>query len=414
MRSSVTVSLKLRRWALFALFFIPGISMASWVTRTPAIRDQLEASTAQMGLVLFGLSVGSMLGILSSGALVTRFGARPVIAAGTAFIVAGLPVIGLGVALGSIAAVTAGLFVFGVGMGVGDVAMNVEGADVEKAGRRPFLPALHGCFSLGTVVGAVLGIAATAAQFPVTWHLVIVGVLGLGIFTWAVGNVIPGTGRTPRLRQAKTGAVATPAIWKDTRLVLIGVIVLAMALAEGTANDWLPLIMVDGHGFGETLGSSIFAVFAAAMTVGRFAGGPVIARLGRAPVLAISAAFATAGLAVVAFVDHQAAAAIAVVLWGLGASLGFPVALSAAGDSGPDPAIRVSLVATIGYGAFLVGPPMLGFVGEQVGLRNALVIPMIVVMIAMTLSPAVRSRVVPVQPDVPLPLASGAGADARR
>ncbi|MGC0274798.1 MFS transporter [Pseudactinotalea sp. Z1739] len=389
----MTVSLTRRRWALFALFFVPGLSLASWVTRTPAIRDLLHASTAQMGLVLFGLSVGSMLGILCSGALVAKFGGRPVIAAGIAGVALSMPVIGLGAGAGAAWVVAAGLFVFGLGLGAADVAMNVEGADVERAGRRPFLPALHGCFSLGTVVGALAGIGATATGFPVVWHLVLTGALGAGVFGAAIRSVLPGTGRVPLLRaDGSAGTAATPPIWKDARLVLIGVIVLAMALTEGTANDWLPLIMVDGHGFGEAWGSAIFAVFAASMTLGRFAGGPVIARLGRALVLGISAGFALLGLVVVAFVDSQFTAVAAVVLWGLGASLGFPVALSAAGDSGPNPAVRVSLVATIGYIAFLVGPPLLGFVGEQVGLRHALVIPMIVVLVAMFLSPAVKNR----------------------
>ncbi|MGO1896805.1 MAG: MFS transporter, partial [Brachybacterium sp.] len=82
----------------------------------------------------------------------------------------------------------------------------------------------------------------------------------------------------------------------------------------------------------------------------------------------------------------------AVVLWGLGASLGFPLALSAAGDSGPNPAARVALASTIGYLAFLVGPPTLGLLGEQVGLRAALVVPLAVVLMGVALAPAAAQR----------------------
>src|SRR5699024_3143237 len=85
----------------------------------------------------------------------------------------------------------------------------------------------------------------------------------------------------------------------------------------------------------------------------------------------VSALFAAVGLALVAYVDHQAVAVTAVVLWGPGASLGFPLALSAAGDSSPNPAARVALASIIGYLAFLVGPPLLGFLGEAVGLIAA-------------------------------------------
>jgi fucose permease len=174
--------------------------------------------------------------------------------------------------------------------------------------------------------------------------------------------------------------------------VLIGGVVLAMALAEGTATDWLPLIMVDGHGFGATMGSTVFALFAAAMTVGRFSGGPIVARVGRSRVLMVSALFAAAGLALIALVDSPTVAVVSVILWGLGASLGFPLALSAAGDSGDNPAARVALASTIGYLAFLVGPPTLGFLGDEIGLRYALVVPLAVVLVAALIAPATAPR----------------------
>lgn len=384
--------LRRRRWALFALFFLPGLCMSSWVTRTPAVRDLLEASTAEMGMVLFGLSVGSMIGILSSGPLVMRLGARPVVLLGSVLIVVAMPTIATGAIAGMPLLAAFGLALFGGGMGGGEVAMNVEGADVEALGKRPFLPALHGCFSLGTVIGAGLGILANAAAFSVVTHLVLIGILGTGLITWALRSIPAGTGLVSPAERAQQTATPAPAIWKDSRLILIGCIVLAMALAEGTANDWLPLVMVDGHGLDATLGSAVYAIFAASMTVGRFAGGPIVARVGRSRVLMVSALFAAVGLSLVAYVDNQAVAVTAVVLWGLGASLGFPLALSAAGDSGTNPAARVALASTIGYLAFLVGPPLLGFLGEAVSLRGALTVPLVVVLIAALLAPATAPR----------------------
>src|SRR5699024_5836632 len=237
-----------------------------------------------------------------------------------------------------------------------------------------------------------LGILATAAAFPVVAHLVLAGVVGAALLLWAMRAIAPGVGRVDAAERAAQATTPRPAIWKDTRLVLIGGIVLAMALAEGTANDWLPLVMVDGHGFDATMGSTVFALFAAAMTAGRFAGGPVVARVGRSRVLGVSALFAATGLALISFVDSQPVALVAVVLWGLGASLGFPLAPSAAGDAGPNPAARVALASTIGYLAFLVGPPTLGLLGEEVGLRGAPVVPLAVVLVAVLLAPATAPR----------------------
>ncbi|SKC42399.1 MFS transporter [Krasilnikoviella flava] len=390
----MTASLRARRNALFALFFLNGIAISSWVTRTPDVRDLVGASTGQMGLILFGLSVGSMIGIVVSGPFVSRWGTRPVMGVGVATMAVGVAVVGVGAALGSGPLVALGLGLVGCGMGGGEIALNIEGAEVERLLGRSEMPAMHGFFSLGTVVGAVAGMVLTAVAFPVVAHLLIAAVVMLAGLAVAIRSVPAGVGR----RVAAGGVAAgpaevekAPAVWKDTRLLLIGGIILALAMAEGTANDWLPLVMVDGHGFDAALGSAVYAVFAASMTIGRFVGGRFVDRYGRAAVLCASALVSAAGLALVIFVDHQWVAAGAAVLWGLGASLGFPVAISAAGDSGENPAARVSLAATLGYVAFLVGPPVLGFLGEHYGLRSALIVVLVLVAAAAFLAPAART-----------------------
>ncbi|MFE4058248.1 MFS transporter [Streptomyces sp. NPDC059096] len=385
----MTTELAQRRTAVFALFFIPGLTISSWVSRTPDVRDLVGASTAEMGLILFGLAAGSMVGVLFSGPLVALWGARPVIAAGTTAVAAGAGVIGIGAGAGSGFGVALGLALFGLGMGGGEVALNVEGAEVERLLGRSTMPAMHGFFSLGTVVGALGGMGLTAVEFPVLVHLAVVAAVVLCVLFFVIRRVPHGVGRRSDARHRETGADRTP-VWKDTKLLLIGCVILALAMAEGTANDWLPLVMVDGHGFDPALGSAVYAAFAAAMTVGRFAGGRVVDRFGRAAALCASALVGAVGLALVIFVDHQAVAAAAAVLWGLGASLGFPVALSAAGDSGEDSAARVSLAATVGYVAFLVGPPSLGYLGEHFGLRQALLLVLVLVAAAAFATPAAR------------------------
>ncbi|ASO21667.1 fucose permease [Actinoalloteichus hoggarensis] len=382
--------LRRRRSALLLAFFIPGISMSSWITRTPAIRDILGASTSEMGLVLFGLSVGSMSGILSAGLLVRRFGTRPVAAVGLTLMIVGMATIALGAVTSVAVVVAAGLAFFGGGMGSAEIAINIEGSVVERIQGRPLLTTLHGCFSLGTVAGAVAGIALTAADFPVALHLSLIALITIPAAVWAVRAIPAGTGIGARTPEAPSTPRASAAIWRDSRLVLIGLIVLAMALAEGAANDWLPLLMVDGHGFDATAGSLIFAGFAASMTIGRFSGGFFLSRFGRVAVVRASAVFGVIGLALVIFAEHPGLAGAAVVFWGLGTSLGFPISISAAGDSPHDAARRVSAVATTGYVAFLVGPPLLGFLGDEYGLRGAMVVVLTFVLAAVFLAPAVR------------------------
>jgi len=388
----VLIDAKKRRLALFALFLLPGLAWSSWITRTPDVRDQLGATTAEMGLILFGLSVGSILGVLASGPLTARLGARPVIGVGASLVVLSMFTVGIGTAVAQPVLVAAGLLIFGAGMGAAEIAMNIEGAEVERLLNASVLPALHGSFSLGTVIGSLLGIVSTAADIPVLWHLTVIGVVELIIVVVFFRMIPAGTGRFVKVATPAAGRATGGGVWTDRRLLLIGVIILAMAMAEGSANDWLPLLMVDGHGFDATSGSIIFTAFAVAMTVGRFTGGWFLDRFGRTKVMRVCVTLAGIGLALVIFSDNAVVAGCAVVLWGLGASLGFPVTISAAGESGPNAAARVSVVATIGYVAFLVGPPLLGFIGEANGLRTALLVVLGLVVLAAFLTPALEPR----------------------
>ncbi|WP_306209169.1 MFS transporter [Actinoplanes sp. RD1] len=385
-----------RRTGLFLLFFIPGLLLSSWVTRTPDVRDLLDASTAEMGIVLFGLSAGSMLGVLGSGAFVSRFGARPVITVGISAVLLGMPVIALGAHLSQSVLVGAGLFLCGFGIGGGEVAMNVDGADVERVSGRILLPTLHGFYSLGTVLGAATGMLLTLAGLPVVWHLLIVTAIAVPVAVFSVRRLPYGVGRQPRRAPAAEQAgTPAPKLWREPALLLIGAIVLALALAEGAANDWLPLIMVDGHDLSPALSSGVYLVFNIAMATGRFVGGWLLRRFTRPVILCASAVTGAIGLLLIIVVDNQAVASGAALLWGLGAALGFPVALSAAADSGSNSTARVSLVASLGYVAFLVGPPALGFIGDHYSLRSAMILVLALVTLAAVLAPAMRARNLP-------------------
>ena len=148
-------------------------------------------------------------------------------------------------------------------------------------------------------------------------------------------------------------------------------------------------LMVDGHGFSPTSGSLIYAGFTLGMTVGRFTGGWFIDRYSRVAVVRASALMGALGIGLIIFVDSARVAGVSVVLWGLGASLGFPLTISAASDTGPDAPTRVSVVATTGYLAFLVGPPLLGYLGEHYGLRSAMLVVLALVILAAIVAKAV-------------------------
>lgn len=377
-----------RTWALCAFFFLPGLLMASWATRTPTIRDVLSVSISEMGIVLFGLSVGSMAGILCSGWLVKRFGTRPVIRSGISMVFVGMGLMSLALWLASPWLFALGLAGLGGGMGSAEVAVNVEGAMVERLRKKTLLPMMHGFYSLGTLTGAGLGMALTGAGMRADLHLLLAALIIVIPGLMALSAIPGGTGQQDATAQSQSVRSQRP-FWKDSQLLLIGLIVLAMAFAEGSANDWLPLLMVDGHGFSPTSGSLIYAGFTLGMTLGRFGGGWFIDRYSRVAVVRASAVLGALGIAMVIFIDSAFIAGISVIFWGLGASLGFPLTISAASDTGPDAPTRVSVVATTGYLAFLVGPPLLGFLGEHYGLRNAMLVVLALVIVAAFVARAV-------------------------
>lgn len=383
---------ELSRWrnAVFAIFALNGLAISTWLSRTPRVRDLLHASTAEMGWIVFGIAVGSIVGLTLSSHLLATFGARRTILVTVLGSAVGLLIAGFGAStLENPVVVVAGLVVFGMSNGALDVSMNVEGAAAERALNRTVMPLFHAAFSGGTMVGAGLGALAEKLGVPVLAHVSIV----------AVGLIIGGFISITRLQLhpdaqpaetlAAEGWRDRLAIWKDRRTLLIGLVVLGMAFAEGSANDWLALAMVDGHGVSNSSGALILGVFLTAMTVGRIVGVKVLDRFGRVPVLRATAVLAVVGLAIVIFTPTPVAI-FGVVLWGLGASLGFPVGMSAAADDPATAGARVSAVATIGYVAFLVGPPLLGFLGEHIGLLRALLLVLVLVALAGVMSSAAR------------------------
>ncbi|WP_144751283.1 MFS transporter [Curtobacterium pusillum] len=386
------------RAALFATSTMTGFGIASWITRTPAVRDELGASIEAMGIVLLGLSIGSMIGILGAGVLVRRLGTRPLIVLGGMLPVAGMLLVALLAPAQVAVGVWAGLFLVGFGSGVAEIGLNVEAAAVERQLSRPVVPVLHACFSLGTVIGGAAGIVLTAVSTPVVVHLLVAAVVMAGLATFAAVNLRPVPRAVP---DPSAAAVATPRLRSviTWQVLLIAVITLAMAFAEGAASDWLPLLMTTDHGAPEAVGSLVFTGFALAMFVGRSAGTPLVARFGRAPVIRVCAAVGVVGVLLVVVSPNPVLTAAAAGVWGLGIALGFPLAISAAGDHPTDGDRRVSVVATAGYIAFLAGPPALGFLGEHLGLQTAMLVPAALLVVALLAAPATRSRALsPIQP----------------
>lgn len=364
-------SVRRAMWAVAAVFTLNGFAFASWVSRIPSARNALGLQPGPLGLVLLGMSVGAVLSLPLAGLIVTRFGPGTTVAVTSLTMAVGLTTVAVGTGVG-VLPVVLGLFLMGLGQGSWDVAMNVEGAAVEQRLGRSIMPRFHAGFSIGTVVGALLGSAAAAAGLPVSTHLVVIAVAVAVLAPLSSRAFLPSVAADSPQAAPAAPAGAVGAAWREPRTLMIGVLVLAFAFSEGTGNDWLALASVDDYGTSQAVGSLVFAVFVAAMTAGRLVGTPMLDRFGRVVVLRGTAGVAVLGLLAVVLGSSLPFAVAGAALWGFGSSLGFPIGMSAAADDPTRSAARVSVVASIGYTAFLGGPPLIGFLGDHVGIAHGL------------------------------------------
>ncbi len=375
--------------ATYAAFIMAGVGFASWASRIPQIRDQLGLDAAQLGLVLLAVAAGSILALTMSSAVIDRYGSGRVVMVSSPILALALVGAGIGSHLGVMPVVMA-LFVLGLSNGAWDVAMNVQAAAVERTLRRSIMSRFHAGFSVGTVAGALAGAVMIALRVPVGVHLTVVALIAGTVVPLAARSFGPDTEAEAHAEPAGPVVRSPLAAWREPRTLLIGVFVLAFAFTEGTANDWISVALIDGYDAGAALGALAFAAFLTAMTLARWFGPGLLDRYGRVLVVRVLCGIALVGVLLFVYGGSQPVAIAGAVLWGLGASLGFPVGMSAGADDPRFAAGRVSVIASIGYCAFLGGPPLIGFLGHEEGVLHALLVVAVLLGVAFAVAGALR------------------------
>src|SRR5699024_2328183 len=270
--------------AVFATFVLNGFTFANWLARIPTIRDELNLAQSELGLIILIGSLGSILAMPLTGRILTRLGARRAVLIAACLATAGLAVAVTGVAVGQPLILGGGLIVTTMGIGGWDVAMNLAGARAEKALGRAVMPAFHGGFSIGTVLGAAIGaVAIAASRAPPT----------RGFLPEETPDGASSAGQSP----TPHSGVSFLRVWLEPRTLMVGLVVLAAALTEGAANDWLALAVVDGFDVPNATGATGLTIFLIGMTTMRFAGTMLLDRFGRVAILRLCTALAIAGLA---------------------------------------------------------------------------------------------------------------------
>lgn len=357
-----------------AAFGLGGVTVTAWGPRLPAVKAELGISTATIGLLLAGVTVGAIAGLVVSTPLLHSLGSRDAVRGSLLVIAVAMAGMGGAISLRSVPLLSGGLVVVGLGIGSLDVLINVEGSAIERAAGRTLMPLMHGSWSVGAAAGS--GIGAACAALGVTPAMQFIGeavvVVTAGL---AMAPAVPDgnrgpAGQPPEERSAKVREWLRG--WTDWRLLLIGVVMLGVELGEGSANNWLTLAVKNDHGQTAAIAALFFTAFASGEALARIFGSPVVDRLGRVNTIRCTTALGVGGLLLFILAADRWLVLVGVVLWAVGVSMGFPLGMSAAAESGRDPAARVSVVASVGYFANLAGPPAIGVLADAAGLLNAL------------------------------------------
>jgi MFS family permease len=390
------LGLKAATLATYMAFAGGGFTFASWAARIPQVKAHLGLDPSQLGLVLLSLAAGLVVSMPFAGPLVARMGSRRAVMTAATLGGLGLLVVAVGYHIG-VAVVVAGLFVWGAVTSVWDVAMNVQGAVVERRLGRSIMSRFHAGFSLGTVAGALGGAIMVALGVSVTAHLTLIGLIVLVVVPARARDFLPDVASTPeRSGAAGPGELEPPgpggslAAWREPQTLLVGVFVLAFAFAEGAGNDWISLATIDRHHAAPAVGTLVFAAFLAAMTTARWLGPAALDRYGRVLVVRALTVLAIAGLVLFIFGPGVVLAFAGALLWGAGTALGFPVGMSAGADEPAFAAPRVGVISTIGYCAFLGGPPLVGFLGQRFGVPHALIAVIALLVVSGLIARSVR------------------------
>ncbi|MGW5263413.1 MFS transporter [Microbispora sp. NPDC004025] len=375
------------RAAVAALFLTNGAVFFNVVPRYPQIKADLGVSNAVLGTALAGTSIGALLAGLLAGAAIRRFRSARVAAFGivvTTIATLVIPIAPNWIALGG------ALFVVGALDAVVDVAQNAHGLRVQRLYGRSILNSLHGLWSVGAVIGGLMGSAAAGLHIPLAVHLGISAALFSVVAVVAHRFLLPGPDDAERSAEAQDlaaadGHPAAPPAHADRRggrrsftgpavrmLAVLGVLAACGALVEDAGASWGALFLSDLHANAATAGLAVVA-FQAAMTAGRLTGDRVVNRFGQRTVARAGGVLAAAGMGAALAVPSVATALAGFALAGLGVATLVPATMHAADELPGLPAgTGLTVVSWLLRGGFLLSPPLVGFVADLISLRVGL------------------------------------------
>ncbi|BBZ26946.1 putative major facilitator superfamily protein [Mycolicibacterium madagascariense] len=381
--------IKWSRTAVFLVFVVFGLCISTWAVHIPSVQQRIGVSAGTLGTLLLLHGAGALIGMQVSGPLISRWGSARISLIGAA---AMCTTVTFPLVAPSAPLVAGGLLLFGSACGVTDVAMNARAVTVEQEVGRPIMSAFHAVFSVGSVIGSLIGAAMLATNWTMWATAAAIGCGCLLLTAITAPNLlsVPAEAMTENKTTDEAGPVDRRR--KRRHLVLLGALAFLLLLAEGCAMDWSSLHAQTHLGVPKALGALVFGAFVTAMTVGRFTADWVSARKGPVWVVRWGGLLSAIGLGIVVASPLLPVTMFGWLVVGLGLSGGLPQVFSAAGNVRGASGTEFSRVVGAGYVALLAGPAIIGWLSELITLNLALLLPMAAACLAALGAGAVRGE----------------------
>ncbi len=356
--ASAQISKKVIRATVGVMFFLAGITFASWASRIAGIQQKLGLSDAALGGILFTLPVGLMLSLPFSGWIITRIGSRKLLLIALPLYAVALA--GLGLAQSTLQLIMV-LFCFGFTSNAVNISVNTQAVATEKLYSKPIMASFHGLWSLAGFAGAAIGTLMIGQGIDPSVHF------GLILLFVVIGVAV-----AARYLQDDTGTVQSGPVFvmPDPSLMKLGAIAFCSMICEGAMFDWSVIYFKKVVHAENAWMAAGYTAFMSTMAGGRFVADWFSGRFGLKRTLQLSGTLTASGLLVAVFFPYLIPAICGFMLVGAGVSSVVPLVYSAAGKSGTMvPGVAIAAVSTIGFVGFLIGPPVIGFVAGAFTLR---------------------------------------------
>ena len=365
-RMSDLSDLARKRVAVAAYYFVPGLVFASWASRIPDVKHLLHLNNGQLGSILLAIPLGQLLMMGFSGVLVSKLGSKKMLVVAEVFYAAVLLAMGCS---STVFHLTLSLVGFGMMANLMNIATNTQACLVEKLYGRNIMSSFHGLWSLGGFAGGIVGAVFANTVLPIEAHFGSVLVLSLLIL--AAGFHFLVNDEQARAEEEDVPKFSFRTI--DPVLFLLGLMGFAGMFCEGTVYDWSGVYFTSVVKPDEVFIRAGYVAGMGAMTLGRFLADGFVTRYGAARVLKVCGLLILCGLLLATLLPYLVTATLGFLLVGFGISSSVPICYSIAGKLGTVKAsIAITIVSSISFFGFLVGPPVIGWLAEVSGLRMAI------------------------------------------